>query len=200
MLCTYSHTHVIEHQYLRMSLLWILLLLCNYSHAVIYIVLSWVEYITWCQKRDKRASYQLQPPAPFAFKCPDEQAKWKRKFGSASGLSANPSTKQVHTAVCHGRGCGGDPTVLPIQQKSILTTLKWSRSLTPSSLFQRIFKYARFNNRCQADGESVEQFITSMYNLADSYEFRDQWFTIVSWWGSMIKLFQNAFNSIQTWY
>ena len=36
-----------------------------------------------------------------------------------------------------------------------------------------IFKRARFNKRCQADGESVEQFSTCLYRLADQCDFGD---------------------------
>ena len=34
-----------------------------------------------------------------------------------------------------------------------------------------IFERARFNLRCQAEGESIEQFITCLYSLAESCEF-----------------------------
>ena len=35
-----------------------------------------------------------------------------------------------------------------------------------------IFKRARFNRRCQIEGKSVEQFITTVYSLAENCEFR----------------------------
>ena len=34
-----------------------------------------------------------------------------------------------------------------------------------------IFERARFNQRCQTEGESVEQFITTVYSLAENCEF-----------------------------
>ena len=34
-----------------------------------------------------------------------------------------------------------------------------------------IVERAQFNRRCQSDGESVEQFITSFYSLAENCEF-----------------------------
>ena len=34
-----------------------------------------------------------------------------------------------------------------------------------------IFEHARFNRRSQNKGESVEQFITSLYSLAENYDF-----------------------------
>ena len=36
-----------------------------------------------------------------------------------------------------------------------------------------IFERARFNRRCQAVGESVEQFITSLYTLAENCDYGD---------------------------
>ena len=36
-----------------------------------------------------------------------------------------------------------------------------------------VFKRARFNCRCQAVGESVEQFITSLYTLAENCDYGD---------------------------
>ena len=45
--------------------------------------LTWClwAYITWCQKWPQRmASYQLQPPAPFTFKSPEEWPRWKHHF------------------------------------------------------------------------------------------------------------------------
>ena len=36
-----------------------------------------------------------------------------------------------------------------------------------------IFERARFNCRCQAVGESVEQFITSLYTLAENCDYGD---------------------------
>ena len=34
-----------------------------------------------------------------------------------------------------------------------------------------IFKRARFNRRCQKEGESIEQFITALYDLAEFCEY-----------------------------
>ena len=36
-----------------------------------------------------------------------------------------------------------------------------------------IFEQARFNRRCQAAGESAEQFITSLYTLAESCDYEE---------------------------
>ena len=36
-----------------------------------------------------------------------------------------------------------------------------------------IFEWAKFNWRVQKEGEWVEQFITSLYNLVETYDFGD---------------------------
>lgn len=124
-------------------------------------------------------SDQLQPPAPFAFKCPDEWPRWKRQFEQfrqASGLVAGEDAKQVSTLL-YSMGEDAEETLMSMNPSgeerasydAVLGKFDNFFEVRKNLIFER----ARFNRRCQAEDESVEQFITSLYSLTDSCEFVD---------------------------
>ena len=87
---------------------------------------------------------QLIPPLPFPFHRSSEWQRWKRRFEQASGLSTESQQRKVssYTPVYDGRGSGGHNNV--------------------------IFERAKLNCRCQKQDESVEQFITCLYQLSEN--------------------------------
>ena len=123
------------------------------------------------------ASYQLDPPAPFAFQHPDEWPQWKRRFeqfGQASGLSETENTKQVSTLL-YTMGEDAEDTLLSMNPSGD-ERASYDAVIEKFDNFFKvrrnlIYERARFNRRCQAEDESVEQYITSLYTLSDSCEF-----------------------------
>ena len=105
--------------------------------------------------------------------------RWKRRFHqfrTASGLSEEPDEKQVSTQLY----CMGElaEDTLTSTNASADDRKKYDTILQKFDDFFRvrkniIFERARFNRRSQQPDESAEQFITALYNLADSCEYGD---------------------------
>ena len=123
------------------------------------------------------ATFRLQPPAPFSFKSPDEWPKWKRhfeQFRAASGLNAEVGEKQVCTLL-YSMGEDAEDT-LPSTNPMAEEKKDYDVVIQKFDEFFKvrknvIFERARFNKRCQGSEESVEQFITSLYSLADGCDY-----------------------------
>ena len=123
------------------------------------------------------ASLQLQPPSPFNFKEPDTWPKWKRRFEQfrlASGLDEASGEKQVGTLLyCMGEDAEETLTSTNISAES---RKEYGEVVKQFDDFFRvrknvIFEHARFHQRTQLPGESAEQFITVLYDLADSCDY-----------------------------
>ena len=123
------------------------------------------------------ASLRLEPPPSFPFSRPDEWPTWKRRFEQfqlASGLSTEGDICQISTLLyCMGEEA--EDTLI-----SANTTeedrKKYTSVIAKLDTFFKvrknvIFEHARFNGRIQQEGESVEHFITSLYNLAENCEY-----------------------------
>ena len=129
--------------------------------------------------RSGMASVRLQPPSPFDFKTPDEWPRWKRRFEQfrlASGLASESDDRQVSTLLY----CMGEEAedILASTNIAEADRRKYSAVIKQYDDFFQvrknvIFERARFNRRCQAVGESVEQFITSLYTLAENCDYGD---------------------------
>ena len=125
------------------------------------------------------ASLRLQPPSAFNFRTPDEWPRWKKRFEQfrlASGLSDEGQEKQVSTLLyCMGEDADDTLTSTNItaaerkQYQSVIEKLDGFIQVRRNVIFER----ARFNRRVQKEGESVEQFITSLYNLVDTCDYGD---------------------------
>ena len=124
------------------------------------------------------ASIRLQPPAPFPFHQPDEWTKWKRRFEqfrSASGLAAErDEERQISTLLYTMGEEAGD--ILMSTNISEADIKKYKEVMGKFDEFfgvrkNVIFERARFNRRCQNEGESVEQFITNLYQLAENCQY-----------------------------
>ena len=133
--------------------------------------------------RDPPAAASQQPPSSFDFRNPDEWPRWKWRyiqFHLASGLSAKSDDRQVSTLLY----CVGDDAEDTLVSTNISDAdrKKYDEVIKKFDDFFQvqknvIFEQARFNCHCQAARESVEQFITSLYTLAESCnygELKDQ--------------------------
>jgi len=120
------------------------------------------------------ASVRLQPPSSFDFKNPDEWPKWKRRFQQfrlASGLSEDGEEKQVSTLMyCMGEDAEDTLASANIseedrkQYETVIRKFDAFFKVRKNVIFER----ARFNRRVQRQDESAEQFITSLYSLAEN--------------------------------
>ena len=127
------------------------------------------------------AGYQasLQPPQPFQFDTPDEWPKWRHRFEQfcmASRLSKEDKERQVSMLLyCLGEEADDILTSTNISMES---RKKYNDVLAK---FDAHFKVRKniilesmwFNRKTQEEDKSVEQFITSLYSLADSCEYGD---------------------------
>ena len=123
------------------------------------------------------AQVQLKPPSPFDFKTPDDWPRWKRRFEQfrvASGLSQDDASKQVNTLLY----CLGEEAedVLASTNPSREETQAYDAVMLKFDSFFKIrknviFERARFNRRKQLGGESAEQYITHLYQLAENCDY-----------------------------
>ena len=125
------------------------------------------------------ASVKLQPPQPFNFQSPDEWPRWYRRFNQfrlASGLSEEDKARQVCTLLY----CMGETAEDVLSSTDITDDEKkdYDAVIKKFDAFFKvrknvIFERARFNSRCQREGETTEQFITSLYQLIEDCDYGD---------------------------
>ena len=114
------------------------------------------------------ATIQLQPPTSFDFKDPNSWPRWKRRFEQfrqASGLTAEDDAKQIsYLMYCMGEDAEetSPPRISPRPIDTVFAKFDEFFKVRKNVIFER----ARFNQRCQKPGESVDQFITSLYRMA----------------------------------
>ena len=119
------------------------------------------------------ATYQIAPPEKFISSQPDEWPKWIRRFEQfrvASGLKAKSEKTQVNTLV-YSMGTEADDILysfdlMDAQKKEYATVVS---SFEGYFVKKRnvIYERAKFNQRKQHEGESVDIFITALHNLAE---------------------------------
>ncbi|XP_064622558.1 uncharacterized protein LOC135484804 [Lineus longissimus] len=120
--------------------------------------------------------YQVQPPEKFNFK-PDDWPKWKRRFNrfrEASGLSTKSQENQVNTLIY----CMGDEADDILNSITLTDDDRRSYDVIVEKLESYflpkrnvIFERAKFNQRRQSETESVDQFITDLFSLAEHCQF-----------------------------
>ena len=123
------------------------------------------------------AQIRLQPPDPFNFRNPDDWPRWKRRFQQfreASGLSEAAAPKQISTFLyCLGEEA---EAVLSSTNATAEERRVYDRVLAKfDSFFQVrknvIYERARFNRRDQQSGETAEQYIMTLYDLAEHCDY-----------------------------
>ena len=125
------------------------------------------------------AEIRLQPPEPFNFRNPDDWPRWKRRFQQfreASGLDESAETKQVSTFLY----CLGEESeaVLTSTNATSEERKEYKKVVEKfDSYFQVrknvIFERARFNKRKQQSGETAEEYIMVLYDLAECCDYGD---------------------------
>ena len=119
----------------------------------------------------------ISPPDPFPFSRPIEWSKWKRRFERyrmASGLHKKKNEEQVN-ALIYLMGDQADDIFLSFslakdEKKDYDIVLeKFEKHFIPKRNI--IYERAKFNSRTQQEGESIEEFITCLYSLAEFCEY-----------------------------
>ena len=123
------------------------------------------------------ATVQLKPPEPFNFKTPDDWPRWQRRFEqfqTASGLSEAPAAKQINTLLY----CVGEVAEAVLSSTGVTADDRKVYDIVLNK-FDNFFKVwrnviyerARFNRRNQQPGETSEQFIMVLYELAENCDY-----------------------------
>ena len=119
------------------------------------------------------ATYQVSLPEQFNFSCPEEWLKWARRFErfrKASGLDAKDEEAQINTLV-YSMGDEADDILrsfkLSVEDAKKCDTVKAKFDRHFIKRRNVIYERARFNQRRQEPGESVDTFITALYSLAE---------------------------------
>ena len=123
------------------------------------------------------ARHNLAPPDSFNFRNPGDWPRWKRRFEQyrvASGLSDDSPEKQVNILLyCLGEQA---EAVLTFTNTSAEDRKVYDTVITKLDGFFKvrknvIFERACFNRRNQQQGESAEQYIIVLYELAEDCEY-----------------------------
>ena len=124
-------------------------------------------------------SMYFQPPAPFCFNKPDEWPRWKHRFEQfcvASGLAEKSEQRQANMLLyCLGADVEDILSTTNIstehQQKYQKVIEKFDKLFAVRR--NVIFERAHFNRRTQQQGDSVEDYITVLHQLADICKYGD---------------------------
>ncbi|XDV25073.1 hypothetical protein PO909_029054 [Leuciscus waleckii] len=117
--------------------------------------------------------FQIPPPPKFDFTKPEEWPKWIRRFERfriASGLELQPDENQVNTLI-YTMGDEAEDIVTSLrmteEEASVYNTVK--EKLERHFVVRRniIFERAKFNQRQQEQGETVDSFITALHCLSE---------------------------------
>ncbi|UYV84130.1 hypothetical protein LAZ67_X001290 [Cordylochernes scorpioides] len=116
-------------------------------------------------------------PEPFNFSNPGDWPKWIRRFErfrQASGLINNPENEQVNMLVyCMGDNADDILLSCKIASDQLENYNKVIECFESHFIPRRniIYERARFNQRCQQEGEKVNEFITALHSLAEHCNF-----------------------------
>ncbi|UYV84736.1 hypothetical protein LAZ67_X003250 [Cordylochernes scorpioides] len=121
---------------------------------------------------------QIQPPETFDFSTPNEWPKWRKRFERylvVSGMKKKEEADKIDLFM-YLMGDRADDIfrTFKFEKEEEATKLDSVLKAFDSHFCVRkniIYERAKFNSRIQEDREPVDEFITSLYKLADSCEF-----------------------------
>ena len=125
------------------------------------------------------SAIQLQPPEPFNFRKPDKWPRWIKRFEQfrlASALSTANPARQVSTFLyCLGPDAEDTLQSMSPSEEDRATFAAVKAKFEGFFRVRRntIIERVRFNRRVQQEGEPVEQFIVSLYSLAENCAYGD---------------------------
>ncbi|UYV81563.1 K02A2.6-like, partial [Cordylochernes scorpioides] len=124
-----------------------------------------------------RSPTSCRAPEPFNLSNPGDWPKWIRRFErfrQASGLINNPENEQVNMLVyCMGDNADDILLSCKIASDQLENYGKVIECFESHFIPRRniIYERARFNQRCQQEGEKVNEFITALHSLAEHCNF-----------------------------
>ncbi|UYV83311.1 K02A2.6-like [Cordylochernes scorpioides] len=121
---------------------------------------------------------QIQPPETFDFSTPNEWPKWRKRFERylvVSGMKKKEEADKIDLFM-YLMGDRADDIfrTFKFEKEEEATKIDSVLEAFDSHFCVRkniIYECAKFNSRIQEDREPVDEFITSLYKLADSCEF-----------------------------
>ncbi|UYV67569.1 hypothetical protein LAZ67_5001246, partial [Cordylochernes scorpioides] len=121
---------------------------------------------------------QIQPPETFDFSTPNEWPKWRKRFERylvVSGMKKKEEADKIDLFM-YLMGDRADDIfrTFKFEKEEVATKIDSVLKAFDSHFCVRkniIYERAKFNSRIQEDREPVDEFITSLYKLADSCEF-----------------------------
>ncbi|UYV65209.1 K02A2.6-like [Cordylochernes scorpioides] len=126
----------------------------------------------------KHKPYRIQPPETFDFSTPNEWPKWRKRFERylvVSGMKKKEEADKIDLFM-YLMGDRADDIfrTFKFEKEEEATKIDSVLKAFDSHFCVRkniIYERAKFNSRIQEDREPVDEFITSLYKLADSCEF-----------------------------
>ncbi|UYV83039.1 hypothetical protein LAZ67_22001911 [Cordylochernes scorpioides] len=121
---------------------------------------------------------QIQPPETFDFSTPNEWPKWRKRFERylvVSGMKKKEEADKIDLFMyLMGDRADNIFRTFKFEKEEEATKFDSVLKAFDSHFCVRkniIYERAKFNSRIQEDREPVDEFITSLYKLADSCEF-----------------------------
>ncbi|UYV72482.1 hypothetical protein LAZ67_9003322 [Cordylochernes scorpioides] len=121
---------------------------------------------------------QIQPPETFDFSTPNEWPKWRKRFERylvVSGMKKKEEADKIDLFMyLIGDRADDIFRTFKFEKEEEATRIDSVLKAFDSHFCVRkniIYERAKFNSRIQEDREPVDEFITSLYKLADSCEF-----------------------------
>ncbi|KAI4881647.1 hypothetical protein NFI96_006235, partial [Prochilodus magdalenae] len=128
---------------------------------------------TFEREGTKMERFQIPPPPKFDFTRPEEWPKWIKRFERiqiASGLELQAEENQVNTLI-YTMGDEAEDIITSLQLSEIEASQynMVKNKLDAHFVVRRnvIFEWAKFNQRQQEQGETVDSFITSLHCLSE---------------------------------
>ena len=125
------------------------------------------------------AAYQVSPLDQFDFSRPNDWPKWVRRFErfqSASGLTDKVEIVQVHTLIYSMGDAAGNVLKsfnLTEEEQKTYTTVKEKFDNHFVKKRNVIYERAHFNQRCQEEGETFDDFVTALYGLVEHCKYEN---------------------------